>query len=145
MSYAGRGFAYSTGPAPHFRYCEVSTTASDDVVKVGDNGQFGRENLPRPSRDPTHEKGKRGLVRRELRSCQELPNPIICSSPRSGYRTPLPPSPPYYPARRLYKMAADGGIPVPSLDDIGHEQTFEGYQDHVVRRDFRALGRGAAR
>ena len=38
-------------------------------------------------------------------------------------------------------MAADGSIPLPTLDDIGHEQTFEGYQDHVVRRDFRALRR----
>ena len=38
-------------------------------------------------------------------------------------------------------MAADGSILLPTLDDIGHEQTFEGYQDHVVRRDFRALRR----
>ena len=26
-----------------FRYCEVLMTASDDVVKVGDNGWFSRE------------------------------------------------------------------------------------------------------
>ena len=36
-------------------------------------------------------------------------------------------------------MLADGTIPPPTPDDIGHEPTWEGYLDHVVRRDFRAL------
>jgi DNA modification methylase len=48
-------------------------------------------------------------------------------------------SPPYWPARRIYNMLADGSIPLPTPDDIGFEPTFEGYLDHVVRRDFRAL------
>ena len=38
-------------------------------------------------------------------------------------------------------MLADGTIPPPTPDDIGHEPTWEGYLDHVVRRDFRALKR----
>ncbi|MGP0003048.1 MAG: hypothetical protein ACLPKW_35670 [Acetobacteraceae bacterium] len=50
-------------------------------------------------------------------------------------------SPPYWPARRLYNMRADGSIPLPTPDDIGFEPTLEGYLDHVVRRDFRELKR----
>jgi DNA modification methylase len=50
-------------------------------------------------------------------------------------------SPPYYPGRRLYNMLPDGTFPPPTPDDIGHEPTWEGYVEHVVRRDFRALKR----
>jgi DNA methylase len=38
-------------------------------------------------------------------------------------------------------MLADGTILSPTPDTIGFEPTFEGYLDHVVRRDFRQLKR----
>ena len=38
-------------------------------------------------------------------------------------------------------MLRDGTILSPTPDTIGFEPTFEGYLDHVVRRDFRALKR----
>jgi DNA modification methylase len=50
-------------------------------------------------------------------------------------------SPPYWPLRRLYDMLADGTTLSPMPDTIGFEPTFEGYLDHVVRRDFRELRR----
>jgi site-specific DNA-methyltransferase (cytosine-N4-specific) len=50
-------------------------------------------------------------------------------------------SPPYWPARRLYNMLADGTIPPPTPDDIGFEPTWKGYCDHTVRRDLRELQR----
>jgi hypothetical protein len=41
----------------------------------------------------------------------------------------------------LKPLSPDGTFPPPTPDDIGHEPTWEGYVEHVVRRDFRALKR----
>ena len=146
----GPGLAYPT----IMRKIQILKGCDDYLRRrdeVGDNGLYGRDYaayLARPEKpddatssrstrtsivgetapDPAHQfiTGKAHLILRKM-----PPNIIQCCVT----------SPPYWPARRLYGMLADGTIPLPTPADIGFEPTWQGYLRHVVWRDFHELKR----
>ena len=147
----GRGFSYSTV----MRRIQILKGYTDYLRRrdeVGDNGFFGREyaaSLARPEKPETATNSR--PTRPQIAGETPAPNPdhLFLTGKAHVEQRKLPPrsvqvcitSPPYYPGRRLYRMLADGTIPPPTPDDIGHEPTLDEYHDHVVRRDFRELKR----
>jgi DNA modification methylase len=147
----GRGFSYASVMRRiqllkgHDRYLKRRD-------EVGDNGCFGLEYaayLARPEKSEAETNSR--PTRPQIVDETPAPDPghqFLTGKAHTELRK-MPPrsvqvcitSPPYYPGRRLYNVLADGSIPMPTPDDIGHEPTFEGYLDHVVRRDFRELKR----
>jgi DNA modification methylase len=149
----GRGFSYSTVMRRlqilkgHDRYLKQRD-------EVGENGCYGREYaayLARPEK-PEGETSSRP-TRPPVVSATSNPDPdpdhifltgkahIELRKLQRGSVQCCVTSPPYWPARRLYNMLADGTIPLPTPDDIGFEPTWNGYLNHVVRRDFHELQR----
>jgi DNA modification methylase len=147
----GRGFAYST----IMRRIQILRGLDDYVRRrreVGDNGWFGREfaaHLARPEKPESATNSPRARTQIVPRTLASDPDHRFITGEAHIALSKLPPqsvqvcvtSPPYYPGRRLYRMLADGTIPPPTPEDIGHEPTWEAYLDHVVRRDLRALKR----
>ena len=147
----GRGFSYSTV----MRRLQILKGHADYLRRrdeVGENGSYGREYavyLARPEK-PEDETSSRP-TRPQIVGGTSRPDPdhqFLTGKAHIELRK-MPPqsvqvcisSPPYFPGRRLYHMLADGSIPLPTPDDMGHEPTWEGYLNHVVRRDFRELKR----
>ena len=148
----GRGFSYSTV----MRRIQLLKGLDHYLrrrAEVGDNGCFGLEYavyLARPEK-PESETSSRP-TRPPIVYATSDPDPdhrFLTGEAHVELPKMLPgsaqvcvTSPGYWPGRRVYHPPAeDGTIPLPTPDDIGFEPTFEGYLDHVVRRDFRALKR----
>ncbi|MFZ0021484.1 MAG: hypothetical protein WAL10_29580 [Acetobacteraceae bacterium] len=144
----GPGFSYSTV----MRRIQVLKGCDHYLrrrLKVGDNGCFGLKNaayLARPEKPDTPATSS-PPGRPQIADETPYPDPdhqFITSEAHIALPK-LPPqsvqvcitSPGYWPARRLYNLLADGSMPLPTPDDIGHEPTWEAYLNHVVRRDFR--------
>jgi DNA methylase len=120
--------------------------------EVGDNGCYGREYaiyLSRPAKPQGGTSSR--ATRTQTVGEMHAPDPDhlfltgkahieLCKLPPQSVQVCIT-SPPYWPLRRLYEMLANGTILSPTPDTIGFEPTFEGYLDHVVRRDCRALKR----
>jgi site-specific DNA-methyltransferase (cytosine-N4-specific) len=142
----GRGFAYPT----IMRRIQILKGHTDYLRRreeVGDNGYYGRDyaaHLARPEKpdDATSSRSTRTQIGGETPTPD--PDHQFFTSEAHLVLPKLPPqsaqvcitSPGYWPGRRLYNMLADGTVLPPTPDDIGHEPTWEGYLDHVVRRDF---------
>jgi hypothetical protein len=152
----GRGFSYSTV----MRRIQI-LKGYDRYLKqrdeVGENGSYGLKYAAYLARPEKPETGTSSPPGRPQIADETLPYPdpdhdyqFFTGEAHVELSKMLPPrsvqvcitSPPYWPARRLYDPAQeDGTIPLPTPDDIGFEETWEEYLDHVVRRDFRGLKR----